>query len=289
MTNDPNKTDIGRRDFVSSVTTGIAAAAVASAAGMEVVEHDVEIKTPDGTCDAAFIHPKSGSHPGVLIWTDVFSLRPAMREMGKRLASAGYSVLIPNVYYRVSKAPQYPDATNVNFAAERPKLAPLTASINAPGAVEKDAPAYVAFLDAQKEVNKSKKIGTQGYCMGGPLVFRTCASVPDRIGAGATFHGGGLVTKNDASPHLLIPKMHSQMLIAIAASDDKNQPDAKDTLKESFANAHLKAEIEVYTGTYHGWCVPDMPKQNNGDATYNQPDADRAWSRLLVLYKSAIA
>jgi len=286
MTNDPKET---RRDFVTSVTTGIAAAAVASAANLEINETDVEIKTPDGTCDAAFIHPKSGSHPGVIFWTDVFSLRPSMREMGKRLAAEGYAVLIPNIYYRVSKAPQYPDASNVNFQTELPKLNPLRASINAAGAVEKDAPAFAAFLDSQKEVNKSKKIGTQGYCMGGPLVFRTCASVPDRVGAGATFHGGGLVANNANSPHLLIPKMHSQMLIAIAATDDKNQPDAKDKLKEAFDEAHLKAEIEVYTGTYHGWCVPDMPKQGNGDSTYNKPDAERAWGRLLVLYKSALA
>lgn len=286
-----NSAEIGRRGFVASVGAGLAVSAVSvSGAGLEVVETNVDIKTADGTCDAAFIHPKSGAHAGVIIWPDAFGLRPAMREMGKRLAAEGYSVLVPNPYYRVAKDP-FTDASTFSFSnpADRQKLQPLMGSITKDGAVETDAPAFVEFLDSQKQVNKSKKIGTQGYCMGGPLVFRTCACVPDRLGAGATFHGGGLVTKNPNSPHLLIPKMHSQMLIAIAASDDKGQPDAKDKLKESFDEAHLKAEIEVYTGTYHGWCVPDMPKQANGDATYSKPDAERAWSRLLVLYKSALA
>ncbi len=156
------------------------------AAGLEVVENDVEIKTPDGTCNAAFIHPKSGSHPGVLLWPDAFGLRPWTREMGKRLAAEGYSVLVPNPFYRVSKAP-FTDASNFNFANQddMAKLRPLMASVNADGAAEKDAVAYVAFLDAQKEVNKSKKIGTQGYCIGGPLIMKTAATVPNRIGAAA--------------------------------------------------------------------------------------------------------
>src|SRR5260370_21036473 len=192
--NDAQPGDIARRDFVGlSVATGLAATAgAASAKSLEVVEKNVEIKTPDGTGDAALIHPKSGSHPGVLIWTDAFGLRPSMREMGKRIAAEGYSVLVPNPFYRVAKDP-FPDASNVNFQAERAKITPLMASVNAPGNAEKDAVAYVAFLDSQKEVNKGKKIGTQGYCMGGALVVRTAAAVPNRIGAGASFHGGGLV------------------------------------------------------------------------------------------------
>jgi carboxymethylenebutenolidase len=280
--------DLGRRDFVAlSVAAGIAAGS-ASAAGMEVVETDVEIKTPDGTCNAAFIHPKGGSHPGVIIWTDIFGLRPSMREIGKRIASEGYSVLVPNPFYRVGKN-QYDDASHVNFATEYPtKLRPLAASIGADGAAEKDSVAYVEFLDKQKPVNKNKKIGTQGYCMGGPLVFRTCATVPDRLGAGATFHGGGLVTKNPNSPHLLVPKMKSHMYIGIAASDDKTQPDAKDVLKTSFEEAHLPAQVHVWEGTIHGWCVPDMPPNASGPI-YNKADADAAWVKLVELYKSALA
>jgi carboxymethylenebutenolidase len=283
--------DVGRRDFVGfSVAAGLAAtAASATAAGLEVVETNVNIKTPDGTCDAAFIHPKSGSHPGVLIWTDAFGLRASMREIGKRIAAEGYSVLVPNPFYRVAKDP-FPDASTFSFQnpTDRAKLGPLMGSVNAPGNAEKDAMAYVAFLDAQKEVNKAKKIGTQGYCMGGPLVVRTAAALPDRIGAGGSFHGGGLVTDKPESPHLLAPKIKARMYFGIAANDDKTQPDAKDKLKEAFAAAKVPAEIEVYSASQHGWCVTDMPAGPTGPI-YNKPDAERAWAKLVALYKAGLA
>ncbi len=279
--------DIGRRDFVGlSVAAGLAATAGAAAgAGLEVVETNVEIKTPDGTCDAAFIHPKTGSHPGVLIWPDAFGLRPSMRDIAKRIAADGYSVLVPNPFYRISKAP-FTDASGFNFQnpADMAKLQPLMASVNAPGNAEKDAVAYVGFLDAQKEVNKSKKIGTQGYCMGGPLVVKTAAALPNRIGAGASFHGGGLVTDKPDSPHLLAPKIKARMYFGVASNDDARQPDAKDKLKAAFPNA----EVEVYAGALHGWCVPDMPAQN-GAPIYNKADAERAWGKLVELYKKALA
>ncbi|HYL38136.1 MAG TPA: dienelactone hydrolase family protein [Bryobacteraceae bacterium] len=287
---DANQTksgDIGRRDFVAlSVAAGLATSAEsAAAAGLQVVETDVEIKTPDGTCDAAFIHPKSGSHPGVLIWTDAFGLRPSMREIGKRIAAEGYSVLVPNPFYRVAKNP-FTDASKFSFSnpEDRAKLTPLMGSVNAPGNPEKDAVAYIAFLDAQKQVNKSKKIGTQGYCMGGPLVVRTCAAVPDRVGAGGSFHGGGLVTNNASSPHLLAPKIKARMYFGVAANDDKSQPDAKDKLKEAFGD---RAEVEVYA-SLHGWCVSDMPAGPAGPI-YNKPDAERAWGKLVALYKANLA
>ena len=283
------KSNLRRRDFnaIITVTAGLAASGSAEAAD-EIVETDVEIKTPDGTCDAAFIHPKSGSHPAVLIWPDAFGLRPSMRDMAKRLAADGYSVLVPNPFYRVSKAP-FTDASKFDFqnAEDRAKLQPLMASVNAPGNAEKDAVAYVAFLDAQKQVNKSKTIGTQGYCMGGPLVVKTAAAVPDRIGAGASFHGGGLVTDKPDSPHLLAPKIKGRMYFGIASNDDARQPDAKDKLKEAFGAAKVPAEVEVYAGL-HGWCVPDMPMQN-GAPIYNKADAERAWSKLVALYKAGIA
>jgi carboxymethylenebutenolidase len=280
--------DIARRDLVALAAGLAATAGSSSAAGMDVVETEVEIKTPDGTCNAAFIHPKSGSHPGVLIWPDAFGLRPAMRNIAKRLAADGYSVLVPNPFYRVAKAP-FTDASKFNFQNpdDMAKLRPLMASVNAPGNPEKDAAAYVGFLDAQNQVNKAKKIGTQGYCMGGPLVMRTGASQPERIGAGASFHGGGLVTDKPESPHLLAPKIKAHMYIGIASNDDATQPDAKDKLKEAFAAAHVPAEIEVYSAL-HGWCVPDMPLRN-GVPIYNQPDAERAWAKLLALYKGALA
>src|SRR6266852_2997484 len=287
--NEQSQSDLHRRDFVAmSVAAGLAAAGSAAGAGLPVVETDVEIKTPDGTCDAAFIHPKSGSHPGVLIWPDAFGLRPSMREMAKRIAAEGYSVLVPNPFYRVAKAP-FSDASNFNFQNpdDMAKLRPLMASVNAPGNAEKDAVAYVAFLDAQKEVNKAKKIGTQGYCMGGALVVRTAAALPDRIGAGASFHGGGLVTDKPDSPHLLAPKIKARMYFGIASNDDERQPDAKVKLKEAFAAAKVVAEIEVYPAQ-HGWCVPDMPARD-GVPIYNKVEAERAWGKLVALYRAALA
>ena len=250
---------------------------------MTTEETSVEIETPDGTCDAAFLHPKTGSHPGVLFWTDAFGLRPSMREMARRLAAEGYSVLVPNPFYRVAKAPHLEPA-NFNFQnpGDRAKLQPLMESVTAPGNAEKDAAQYVAFLDAQEEVDQERKIGTQGYCMGGPIAFRTAAAMPDRVGAVASFHGAALVTAMPNSPHLQAAKTKAQFLIAIAANDDAQKPDEKDTLKETFAKANLPAEIEVYTGAAHGWCPPDS-------GVYNEPQAEKAWSRLLALYGKALA
>src|SRR5690242_9800421 len=292
MENEKNnqQSEIARREFVVSVAAGLATTAgTAAAAALEVIEKDVSIKTPDGMCDAAFIHPKSGSHPGVLLWPDAFGLRPVTRDMAKRLAAEGYSVLVPNPFYRVSKAP-FTDASNFNFQnqADMAKLQPLMASVNAEGAAEKDAVAYIAFLDAQKEVNKSKKIGTQGYCMGGPLIMKTAAAVSNRVGAAASFHGGNLVTDGPNSPHLLAPKIKARMYFGIAANDDARQPDAKDKLREAFKAANVHAEIEVYPDSQHGWCVPDMPMQN-GKPIYNKPDAEKAWAKLMTLYKEALA
>lgn len=282
--------DLSRREFVTmSVAAGLAmATGSAGAAELPVVESEVQVKTPDGVCDAAFIHPTSGSHPAVIVWPDAFGLRPSMRAIGKRIAAEGYSVLVPNPFYRVAKAPVIQDPSSFSFQnpTDRAKLQPLMASINAPGAAEKDAVAFVAFLDAQPQVNKAKKIGTQGYCMGGPLVVKTAAALPDRIGAGASFHGGGLVTNAPESPHQLAPKIKARMYFGIAANDDKSQPDAKDKLREAFAAVKVPAEIEVYA-SLHGWCVPDMPAQN-GAPIYNKPDAERAWGKLVALYKSAL-
>jgi carboxymethylenebutenolidase len=284
--------DLSRREFVAlSVAAGLAAATTSvSGAELPVVEQNVEVKTADGTSDAVFIHPTTGSHPGVLIWPDAFGLRPSMREIGKRIAAQGYSVLVPNPFYRVAKAPVFQDASSFSFQnqADMAKLQPLMASINAAGAAEKDAVAYIAFLDAQRQVNTAKKIGTQGYCMGGPLVVRTAASVPNRVGAGASFHGGGLVTDKPDSPHLLAPKIKAHMYFGIASNDDARQPDAKDKLKEAFAAAKVPADIEVYAGALHGWCVRDMPLQN-GAPIYNKADAERAWGTLVALYNTSLA
>jgi carboxymethylenebutenolidase len=297
-TSNPYPEQITRRDFAALVVGAGIAASVSSPStaaadfGLGMVETDVEIKTSDGTCDAAFIHPKSlsktGSYPGVLIWPDAFGLRPSLRTIGRNIASEGYSVLVPNPFYRVSKAP-FNDASRFNFQNpdDMAKLRPLMASVNAPGNAEKDAAAYVAFLDAQKEVNKGKKIGTQGYCMGGALVVRTAAAVPDRIGAAASFHGGGLVNDKSDSPHLLAPKIKARMYFGIAANDDAKQPDAKGKLREAFAAAKVQAEIEVYPAQ-HGWCIPDMPMRD-GVPIYDKVQAERAWGKLVALYRAALS
>jgi carboxymethylenebutenolidase len=284
-----SQNDLSRRDFVAlSLAAGFAAAAGSvSAAELPVTETSVEVKTPDGTCDAAFIHPTTGSHPAVVVWPDAFGLRPAMRDIGKRIAAEGYSVLVPNPFYRMTKAPGI-EMAGFNFQnqADMAKLRPLMGSINAPGAAEKDAVAFIAFLDAQRQVNASKKVGTQGYCMGGALVMRTAATVPNRVGAGASFHGGGLVSDRPDSPHTLAPKIKARLYIGIASNDDARQPDAKDKLRDAFAAAKVPAEIEVYK-SLHGWCVPDMPAEA-GNPIYNKPEAEQAWAKLVALYKAAL-
>jgi|SRR6185369_14778509 len=280
--------DVSRRDFiVRSVAVGVAAATGQSfAATLAIVESEVTVKTPDGTCDAAFIHPASGAYPGVIIWPDAAGLRPSMRDMAKRLAAEGYSVLVPNPFYRVSRAPQFTTAASLDFKDQDTlaKIRLLMSSAQSAGNAEKDALAYVAFLDAQPQVDKTKKIGTQGYCMGGALVVQTAATVPERIGAGASFHGGGLVTDYPDSPHLLAPKIKARMYFGVAANDDQRQPDAKATLRESFAKAGVPVEVEVYPAK-HGWCVPDMPVED-GAPVYDKVQAERAWTKLVALYKT---
>ncbi len=289
--NQESTSEVSRRDFVAlSVAAGLAAATdrLVSAAEMPVQEFKVDVKTPDGVCDAVLLCPPTGSHPGVIVWPDAFGLRPSMVDIGKRIAAEGYSVLVPNPFYRIAKAPGI-EMAGFSFQnqADMAKLRPLMGSINAAGAAERDAVAFIAFLDAQKQVNASKKVGTQGYCMGGALVMRTAAAVPSRVGAGASFHGGGLVSDQPTSPHLLIPKMKARLYVGIAANDDQRQPDAKDKLKEACAAANVIAEIEVYK-SLHGWCVPDMPATDPSNPIYNKPDAEKAWAKLVALYKAAL-
>ena len=274
--------EVTRRQFgAMALGAGLVAALPKLANAVETKGADVTIKTPDGVADAYFVHPANGKFPGVLIWPDIFGLRPAFKEMATRLAESGYSVLVINPFYRTQKAPTAPDHPDFNDPATRQALMTLLGTLTPDTAVT-DAKVFVAFLDNQPSVDKKRKIGSTGYCMGGPFVFRTAATFPDRIGAGATFHGGGLVTDKPDSPHLLIPQMKAHFLIAIAENDDKRQPEAKDVLRDSFAKAHLPAEVEVYAGTMHGWCPPDS-------AVYNHDQAEKAWGRLLVLFSQSLA
>jgi len=274
--------DLSRRQFGAlTIGVGLTAMLPRLADAADTQEFEVEIKTPDGTCDAYIVHPAKGRHPAVLIWPDIFGLRPTFRQMGKRLAESGYTVLVINPFYRTKKAPTAPEHPDFGDQATRQALFALAGTLS-PATALTDATAFVAYLDSQPSVDTKKKMGTTGYCMGGPFVFRTAAAFPDRVGAAATFHGGGLVTDKPESPHLLIPKMKAHFLVAIAENDDASQPDAKNILKDAFAKAKLPAEVEVYAGAKHGWCPPDSQ-------VYNAEQAEKAWGRMMVLFKSALA
>jgi len=274
---------LSRRQF-GALTLGagmVSLLAPGADAAAEVHESEVDIKMPDGTADAYFVHPSTGSHPGVLMWPDIYGLRPAFRQMGRRLAESGYSVLVVNPFYRTKRAPTAPEHADFEDPATRAALMAQTGALTAETAVT-DAKAFVAWLDGQPSVDRKRKMGTSGYCMTGPFTMRTAAALPDRIGAGACFHGGGLVTDKPDSPHLLAVKMKAQYLFAIAESDDQRQPEAKNVLRAAFAKAKLPAEIEVYAGTIHGWCPTDS-------RVYNPDQAEKAWSRMLALFKTALA
>jgi len=274
---------ITRRAF-GLIAAAAAGAASAGVPATSVEEKDVRIKTPDGISDAVLFTPaKAGSFPAVLMWPDIMGLRPAFRDMGRRLASDGYVVLVPNPFYRSKRAPVIEGPIDFNDPATRQLLFGYRKAMSDEGIV-RDAQAYVAFLDAQPMTNKRRKVGVQGYCMGGALAFMTGASVASRIGAIASFHGGnGLVTKDPDSPHLLIARTSpdANFLVLQAKNDDAQQPQVKEELKAAFAAAHRRAIVDVYPAN-HGWCVP-------GSQVYDHAQAERAWSALLQLYRVALA
>ena len=263
--------ELSRRQFGTlGLSASLAAMLPTIAAAADVTESEVEITTPDGVCDAHFAHPAEAT-AAVLVWPDIFGLRPAFRAMGKRLAESGYAVLTVNPFYRSNKGS--PATREDAFSYARTLSATTHVS---------DAKAFVAWLDAQKAVDTRRKIGTTGYCMGGPMVMRTAGSLPERVGAGCSFHGGGLTTANADSPHLLIPKMKASMLIAIADNDDQKEPESKGILRKAFDEAKVPAEIEVYAGANHGWMPPDSQR-------HHAEAAERGWARKLALFKKALA
>jgi carboxymethylenebutenolidase len=278
LTHDPT---VSRRAFLA----GTAAAIVLTSTSMaetNVVEKDVNVPMASGMADAALFYPEGkGKWPAVLVWTDILGLRPVFREMGRRLAAEGYVVLVPNPFYRNAKAPVVDGSFDFSKPEDRAKVMPMAAALTADANIS-DAKAYTAFLDQQPQTDLKKKMGVQGYCMGGPLTFRTAATAANRIGAAATFHGGGLVTDKPDSPHLVIPQMKAELLCCVADNDDKRDPTAKDKLKESFAAAHLTATVEVFDGCNHGWTV-------RGSQVYNEAGAERAWAERVALYKRALS
>ncbi len=273
---------LSRRQFgLLTVGAGLASLLPPPANAAAITGAPVDIRTPDGVCDAYFTHPTAGTHPGVLMWPDIFGLRPTFRHMADRLAQSGYAVLVVNPFYRLEKAPTSLPRADLNDPAIHKELMGMAASLT-PGVTVSDARVFVPWLDRQPAVSKAHKMASVGYCMSGPFTLRVAAEFADRIGAGATFHGAALVTDKPDSPHLLIPRIKAQYLMAIAASDDKKQPEAKTVLREAFAKARLHAEVEVYPGTMHGWCVPDS-------RVYDHDEAERAWARQLVLLRRALA
>jgi carboxymethylenebutenolidase len=276
------KQGLTRRDF-SKVAAGVAFSMMLPtvANAMDVVEEEVRVETPDGIADCYFVHPAEGAHAAVIVWPDIMGIRTSFRMMGKRLAESGYSTLVVNPYYRTAEGAVIEDGESFGTPAVRERLMPHARSLS-PETCVSDGRAFVKFLDAQSSVDTNRKIGTTGYCMTGSYTMRLAADMPERIGAGGSFHGGGLATDSDSSPHLLAAKMQAGFLIAIAANDDEKDPYAKVLLREAFDNADVSAEIEVYEDTLHGWCPPDS-------AVYNEPQAERAWSRLLALFERELA
>ncbi|MDH4074226.1 MAG: dienelactone hydrolase family protein [Gammaproteobacteria bacterium] len=275
-------TALTRRAFNRGGTAAALAMLLPPVAGAaDIVESDVLVPTPDGEADCYFVHPAEGRHAAVIVWPDIVSIRPAFRAMGKRLAESGYSVLVVNPYYRTHVGQIVPDGKTFRDPGIRDMLMPHAQSLS-PDTCVSDGRAFVEWLDAQASVDTDRMIGTTGYCMTGSYVMRLAAAIPDRIGAGGSFHGGGLATEAGDSPHLLARQMKAGFLIAIAENDDERNPGEKVLLREAFDKAGVDAEIEVYAGTLHGWCPPDS-------AVYNEAQAERAWSRLLALFEQRLA
>jgi len=277
-----HRNGLTRRDFNRLGSTAALAVLLPRAANaMDVVDQEIMVETPDGQADCYFVHPVQGKHAGVVVWPDIMGIRPAFRAMGKRLAESGYSVLVVNPYYRTARGEVLPEGKSFRDPGVRELLMPHARSLS-PQTCVTDGRALVKFLDGQPSVDTGRKIGTTGYCMTGSYTMRLAAAIPDRIGAGGSFHGGGLATDEPDSPHLLAPKMKAGFLIAIAANDDERRPEEKTRLREAFDAAGVRAEIEVYEGTQHGWCPLDS-------AVYNEAQAERAWKRLLALYERELA
>jgi carboxymethylenebutenolidase len=291
----PQADAYSRRRF-NALTAAAAASAGAAAAGCSqaapakpaapTTSTDVMMKTADGSCEAVFVHPAGkGPWPGAVIWPDAMGLRDSFRQMAARLAAEGYAVLAVNQFYRSSKLPIFaekPDMSTVSNpdSPVRKRLMELRGPLT-PEATMRDADGFVTFLSAQPAVSKTAKMGVSGYCMGGPMTLQTAAARSDRIGASASFHGGGLVTDKPDSPHLLVPRTKADFLFAIAQNDDEQEPGSKTALKAACDAAGRKAVVEVYPGALHGWCVPDSP-------VYNHAAAEKAWGELLGLYKRAL-
>lgn len=272
-----------RRVFGAASLAGAAMACapvegdVAEETSARLVESKVSFATPDGTMDGEFFHAASGTAPGVILWPDIAGIRPAKRQMARRLADAGFSVLLANSYYRDVQGQQFKDFADFAGTGGFAKVTPWRSKFTAE-TMRTDARACAQWLMQQDAVAKDRGIGTQGYCMTGSFAV-VAPSADDHIHTGASFHGGGLVRSEGASPHGQL-RGDAHYLIAIAQNDDSKSPTDKITLREAADAAQTTAEIEVYPAD-HGWCVPDSP-------SYDEMQAERAWSRLLALYRESL-
>ncbi|MBN2970935.1 dienelactone hydrolase family protein [Roseomonas aeriglobus] len=271
---------VSRRHFAAIAgAAGIVAVLPRPADAQATRGRDVSITTADGTCDGYWVAPAKGKHPAVLVWPDIYGLRPAFRQMADRLASSGYSVLVVNQFYRSTRTPFIKPGETLETPGVREKIMPWRALLT-PDATKRDAAAFVAWIDKQPQTDTKRGLATTGYCMGGPMVLYTAGTQAKRVRAGASFHGGGLATDKPDSPHLLIPQMKGGYLIAVAQNDDARNPQEKETLRTAFAAAKVPAEIEVYPAQ-HGWCPPDSK-------VYDATQAEKAWARQLALFKQTL-
>jgi carboxymethylenebutenolidase len=275
-------TSLTRRAMLLSIGAAAAAGSMPAFAedpgARKVTERNVTVKTADGSADAALFAPEGkGKWPAVLMWPDILGLRPVFREMGRRLAAQGYVVLVPNPYYRAQKAPVVEGPFDFNSKEDMGRIRKFREGLT-DAMVDRDSAAYVKYLSAQPQTDRRRKMGVQGYCMSGPISFRTAAVRPDRIGAVATFHPGALVTDKPSSPHLLIPKSRAAYLVIIAKNDAEKMPKEKPNLDAAFAKAKKSAKVEISSAN-HGWTVA-------GSQTYDEQEAERAWAELLRFYRA---
>ncbi len=282
------KATISRRQFGALTGAAVLAAcasgetegnAATAMAGLK--ERGVSFTTPDGTMDGFFVQPEKGKHAAVILWPDIASIRESKRNIARTLASAGYSVLVVNPFYRDVAGEQFADFAAFIAGGGFQKVGPWRGKLNAE-AIMRDAAAAVSWLDGQDGVDTAKGIGTQGYCMGGPFTIWSAAAVPGRIKAAASFHGGGLVRAgNPMSPHALLGKVDASLLIAVAQDDDAKAPTDKVTFADAAKAAEVPATVTVYAGD-HGWMVPDSPAYNTAAAAKGEAD-------LKALYGAALA
>ncbi|MGW1735762.1 dienelactone hydrolase family protein [Streptomyces sp. NPDC001937] len=243
----------------------------------------VDIPTQDGTADAYLTHPDDSTpHPAVLLYMDAFGLRPHLKEMADRLARAGYTVLVPNVFYRHGRAPvvELPDVID---PARRPeifeRLGPIITSLT-PDLAMRDADAYLRWL-AASPLSTDGPVGITGYCMGARLALRTAGTYPERVAAMAGFHGGRLATDSPDSPHLLADRITAELYFGHADQDPSLPPEQIDRLDEALTAAGVRHHSEIYTGAHHGFTQADT-------AAYDSTADKRHWIALLALLDRAL-